>query len=546
MITRRQVLQSVSALGIGSTVFGRALAQESAGKPRLTGEMISSAQWVSGIELNEEQRNGLMDHVNSLQNQLEQLRNFELDPQGDPPALAMRTLVPQTTEAVEDAPPLNSSGQHDKAVERPSNDEDLAFLSVHELAFLIKSRKVSSVELTELYLDRLKRFDPQLLCVVTLTENLAMELAKRADQELAAGKYRGPLHGIPWGAKDLIAVDGYPTTWGLPAFESRVLRPTATVASRLLEAGAVLVAKLSLGAIAMGDKWFKGSTRNPWNLNEGSSGSSAGSCCASSAGLVAFALGSETLGSILTPSARCASHGLRPTLGRISRAGCMPLSWSMDKIGPIGRSMEDLAMVFQAIQGPDGIDASVVEHPFHWPARPIDLSQLTIGVIHRDKPDPALAVIRQMGCRIKEIELPTGFPFQALTKIIDIEGAAVFDSMLKRGETQGWNSWTKSFQTAQFISAIDYLRMQRVRRKLMVEFEQVIRSVDILLNAGDLVHTNFTGHPSVTVPFVAEDAEPTAKPTNVVFTGQLFGEEKLLAIASEFEKRRPRLPRPKL
>lgn len=542
MITRRQILKLVPALGISSTVFARALAQEANGKAAITQEMIDAAKWVSGIELTDEQEQALVKDVDSLQKQLGLLRKIELDPQNDGPALIMQSLGSKHNSVR----PLATQVDLPTDLKRPANDQDLAFFPVHKLAALIKSKQVTSTELTKLYLSRLQQYDPQLLCVVSLTEQLALKQAAQADEEIAAGKYRGPLHGIPWGAKDLISVDGYPTTWGIPVFKDRVIKQTATVAQRLFDAGAVLVAKLSLGAIAMGDKWFGGMTRNPWNTEQGSSGSSAGSCSASSAGLVGFALGSETLGSILTPSSRCASHGLRPTFGRVSRAGCMPLSWSMDKIGPIGRSVQDLALVFSVIQGPDGIDATVQSKPFDWGNFKIDFSQLRIGIVKRDNPDPALEVIRQMGCQIKEVELPTGYPFQAMTKIIDIEGAAVFDGLLREGKTDGWNTWTKSFQAAQFITAIDYLRMQRVRRKLMNEFEMMMQDVDLLFNANDLVHTNFTGHPSVIVPF-APDPSSGKKPSSVVFTGHLFDEQTILAVAQEFESRaQSELPRPKL
>lgn len=552
MITRRQVLKIVPALGISSTIFARALAQEATGKPALTREMIEAAKWVSGIALTTEEEEALVKDINSLQTHLHSLRSFELDPLGDAPAVYMQSLKSSASADVQakvyfqDKATALATASDDDLV-RPSSDENLAFLSVAQLALLIRNRKLSSLELTHLYLKRLKEYDPVLLCVVSLTEELALRQAEQADAEIAAGRYRGPLHGIPWGAKDLISVPGYPTTWGIPVYKDRVINQTATVAQRLQDAGAVLVAKLSLGAIAMGDKWYRGMTRNPWNIEQGSSGSSAGSCSASSAGLVGFALGSETLGSIISPSMRCACHGLRPTFGRISRAGCMPLSWSMDKLGPIARSVEDLALVFQAIQGPDGIDPTVVSSGFQWPSQPIDFTKLRIGIVNKEKPDPAVELVAQMGCQIHEIQLPEGYPFQALTKIIDIEAAAVFDSLLRAGKTEGWNTWTKSFQTAQFINAIDYLRMQRVRRKLMVEFEELMHSVDILLNAGDLVHTNFTGHPSVIMPLPLADAKKDQRPASVVLTGPLFGEELLLAFAREFEQRflHP-LPRPSL
>lgn len=547
MITRRQILQLVPTLGISSAVFARALAQETAGKLEVTREMIAAAEWVSGIELTEEQEEALVKDINSLHSQLATLRKVELDPQNDGPALIMQPLLSAST-TVEAASTKTSPAEYvlPKDVQLPADEAELAFMPVHKLAALIQSKRLTSTELTKVYLQRLRKYDPQLMCVVNLTEPLAMEQARKADEEIAAGKYRGPLHGIPWGAKDLIAVDGYPTTWGIPVFKDRIVPQTATVAQRLSDAGAVLIAKLSLGAIAMGDKWFRGMTRNPWNLEQGSSGSSAGSCSASSAGLVAFALGSETLGSILSPSTRCASHGLRPTFGRVSRSGCMPLSWSMDKIGPIGRSVEDLALVFGAIQGSDGLDPTVIDRPFQWPIT-VDFTKLTVGVVKKDKPDPAVDVLREIGCQIKEIELPGGYPLSALFKIIDIEGAAVFDDLLRAGKTDGWNTWTQSFQSAQFVTAIDYLRMQRVRRKLMTEFEKLMSQVDLLFNAGDLVHTNFTGHPSVVMPYVAPDAQAGKKPSSVVFTGQLFGESTILALAKEFESRQVQpLPRPSL
>jgi Asp-tRNA(Asn)/Glu-tRNA(Gln) amidotransferase A subunit family amidase len=547
MFSRRQVLRLIPSLGIGSAVFGRALAQQAEGKSEITQQMIAEAKWVSGINLTSEQEESLSRQLNSLQKQLDELRQVALDPQDDIPATCIHTVAPihsdahppdRTAQAAKvrnyQLPPLDS----DKAIERPASDAEVAFLPVKHLARLLRQKQLTSLELTQIYLDRLKRFDPDLLCVVNLTENLALEQAKRADQELSSGRDRGPLHGIPWGAKDLISVEGYPTTWGIPVFRDRVLNQTATVAKRLEEAGAVLVAKLSLGAIAMGDKWFGGMTRNPWNVENGSSGSSAGSCCASSAGLVGFALGSETLGSILTPSRVCSAHGLRPTLGRVSRAGCMPLSWTMDKIGPIGRCVDDLALVLAAIEGPDGLDPTVSQQAFQWPAQPLDFAAVKVGIVPRDKPDPNLEVLQQMGCKLIEVEFPKNYPLGALTKIIDIEGAAVFQDLLQAGEVEGWNTWPKAFQTAHYISAIDYLRMQRVRRRLMLEFEQVFAHVDVLFNANDLMYTNFTGHPSISLPFAASGSE-AKQPSSVVFTGKLFDEERLLAIAQEFERRLP-------
>ena len=561
MIHRRTILQLVPALGISSTVFARALALQAEGHTSITAQMIEAAQWVSGIKLDQQQIEALVGEVDKLHSQLAALRQIALDPQEDLPAIALRTLHQPTARDSSQPQTTSKTSTEIEAIDanqllRPESDEELAFLPAYQLAALIRARQVSSVELTQLYLQRLQRYDAQLHCVVNLTESLAMRQAEQADQEIAAGQVRGPLHGVPWGAKDLIAVEGYPTTWGLPGFRDRQFNKNATVADRLSQAGAVLVAKLSLGAIAMGDQWFGGTTRNPWNIEQGSSGSSAGSCAGSSAGLVGFALGSETLGSILTPSARCASHGLRPTFGRVSRAGCMPLSWSMDKIGPIARSVRDLALVFAAIHGADHLDPTSVDAAFNWPPKltdftadggSIDWSKMTVGVVKRSSPDPALPLVESLGCKIREVELPGQIPWQALANIIDVEGAAVFDDLLKAGLTEGWNSWTKTFQAAQYVSAIDYLRMQRVRRKLMIAFEDLMQSVDVLLNTGDLVYTNFTGHPSVSMPYVAPQADPSKKPSSLVITGRLFGEETILALAQAIEERQPKpLPRPKL
>lgn len=550
MLTRRGILKVVSAVGISSTVFARALAQEGDGKAELTREMIGAAKWVSGIELTEAEEESLVREVNNLQRQLKALRGFKLDPQRDGPALGLQTLAGSTgsgSPRIRGAWPLNNA-----AIALPKTDEDIAFLSVTELGKMIRSRQISSVELTKLYFERLRRFQPLLNCTVNLTEDLAMQQAERADRELAAGRYRGPLHGIPWGAKDLISVPGYPTTWGIPIFKDRVLNETATVAQRLDEAGAVLVAKLSLGAIAMGDRWFNGTTKNPWNPAQGSSGSSAGSAAATAAGLVGFAIGSETLGSILTPSTRCGSHGLRPTFGRVSRAGCMPLSWSMDKIGPLARSVNDLGLVLAAIYGPDDKDPTVVDRPFRWPPlSPIDFRSLRVGVVpsRRDSstPDSSLEILRGLHCQIVEVELPKGYPLMSLTKIIDAEGAAVFDDLLRAGQTEGWNTWTKSFQTAQFITAVDYLRMQRIRRRLMIDFEEAIKDVDILWNANDLAYTNFTGHPSLVMPYQYREVGETFVPQVVVITGKLFAEEMILAVAEAFARLLPsERPRPPL
>ena len=328
--------------------------------------MIHQAEWISGVKLSEDARKSILGAVTRAVRDFEAMRKIPL-PNSVPPAL---TFVPGPWLSAPDLPPKNRVEPiHNAIPKRPESEEDLAYLPVTALSALLRARLISSVELTKLYLARLKKFDSILKCVVTLTEELAVKQAERADQEIAAGRYRGPLHGIPWGAKDLISYPGYKTTWGAAPYKSQELDTKATVARKLEEAGAVLVAKLTLGALAMGDMWFGGMTRNPWNIVQGSSGSSAGSASAVVAGLVGFAIGSETLGSIVSPCTRCGATGLRPTFGRVSRFGCMTLAWTMDKLGPIARSIEDCALIFGAIHGADPQDSAAVDRPFSWPLR---------------------------------------------------------------------------------------------------------------------------------------------------------------------------------
>ena len=358
--TRRGLLQALAATGVGTGVFQRALAAEAAKVDSITPEALANAEWIAGLKLSEGDREAVAATLTRWGRGYRKLHEMRLE-NDVPPALAF------------DPAPCLAPGARTGTVamtvradpKRPGSDEELAFLPVTTLAGLVRTKKISSTELTRLYLKRLKEYDPALSCVVTLTEATALEQAARADEEIAAGRYRGLLHGIPWGAKDLIAYPGYPTTWGAEAFKDQKLGVKATVAKRLEEAGAVLVAKLSLGGLANGDRWFGDrQTKNPWSRGGGSSGSSAGSASATAAGLVGFSLGSETLGSIVSPCRVCGTTGLRPTFGRVSRHGCMTLAWSMDKVGPIARSIEDCALVFGVIHGRDGLDASAVDRPF--------------------------------------------------------------------------------------------------------------------------------------------------------------------------------------
>ena len=395
----------------------------------------------------------------------------------------------------------------------PTNEEDLAFAPVTHLARWIESRQLTSERLTHVYLARLKRFDPKLRCVITLTEELALKQALQADREIAAGRYRGPLHGIPWGAKDLLDTAGIPTTYGAEPFRDRVPREDAAVVRRLHEAGAVLVAKLSLGALALNDIWFGGQTMNPWLLEEGSSGSSAGPGAATAAGLAAFAIGSETGGSIVAPSMRCGVTGLRPTYGRVPRSGAMTLCWSLDKLGPMARYVEDTMLVLHAISGPDPGDINSVPSKLEYDANAV-VRGLRVGYIPgwmkespaTDVDRAALEAVRNVGMVPVEVSLPD-WPYDSLNLILFAEAAASFEELtlsrkVDQLRAQVPDAWPNTFRQARFLSAVDFVQADRLRRKVAQEMARVFREVDLLLvpSLRDeiLVITNCTGHPSVT------------------------------------------------
>jgi Asp-tRNA(Asn)/Glu-tRNA(Gln) amidotransferase A subunit family amidase len=548
--------------------------------------MIDQAAWISGLDFTDDERELMLDGVSETLGEYETLRQVELD-NGVAPALRLEIAEapPATDETTArgSARPLGPAA--DRPLEgRPAGD-DLAFLPISRLSELLRSRQVSSEELARLYLDRLERYDPILRCVITLTPELALEQARRADREIAAGRWRGPLHGIPWGAKDLLAVPGYSTTWGANPYREQVRTETATVASRLEEAGAVLVAKLSVGALAWGDVWFDATTKNPWNTEQGSSGSSAGPGSATAAGLVGFSIGTETWGSIISPGTRCGVAGLRPTYGAVSRYGCMALSWSMDKIGPMTRSVEDCALVFDNIRGADGLDASAVDGPFHWP--PVrDPRSLRVGFVPELFEDPerpdmeklagdeaesaraeweravewrafdrrSLDMLREIGYELIPVELPSEHPVSALGLILTAEAAAAFDDLTRSGRDdllvrQVENAWPNVFRQGQLIPAVEYIRANRIRTLLMREMEKAIEGVDVFVAptfaGGHLLLTNLTGHPAVVVPNGFRSLDGT--PTSITFTGRLFGETELLSVADSYQRatdfhlRRPRL-----
>jgi Asp-tRNA(Asn)/Glu-tRNA(Gln) amidotransferase A subunit family amidase len=430
----------------------------------------------------------------------------------------------------------------------PSRIEDLAFFSVGQLAELIKARKVTSAQLTTMYLNRLKKYGPKLECVITLTESLAVRQARMADKEIAAGKYRGPLHGIPFGVKDLLSTRGYKTTWGALPFKEQLIDEDATVVKRLEDAGAVLVAKLSMGELAMDEYWYGGMTRNPWNYKEGSSGSSAGSAAATSAGLVAFAIGTETWGSIVSPSTVCGTTGLRPTYGRVSRTGAMALAWSMDKIGTICRTVEDCALVFNAIYGPDGKDQTLFDLPFNYTPK-INLRSLKIGYLKNDfdsvktnkaNNDSAFAVLQRLGAKLIPVTLPN-LPVSDLSIILSAEAGAAFDELTRNGKDdllvrQIKDAWPNVFRASRLIPAVEYIQANRVRYMAIQQMATLMTEVDIIVappfDGDNSLLTNLTGHPCVVVP---SGFSKEGTPTSITFLGKLFDEATLLAVAKQYQ-----------
>lgn len=538
-IDRRQFMAYFAALSPGLW----ALAQEEEG--RITEEMLAHAEVVAGLQFTDAERELMVEGLNSNLEAYERLREVHI-PNSVHPALLFDPVLPGRMPEVRRYPKLRT--RHPE-VRRPANLEEAAFWSVTDLAELVQSRQVSSVELTRMYLDRLKRYAPKLECVVTFTEELAMRQARRADAELVQGQYRGPLHGIPWGAKDLLAEDEYRTTWGAKPYEDQVIPYDAAVVRRLEEAGAVLIAKMTLGALAMGDVWFGGQTRNPWDLEQGSSGSSAGSASATVAGCLGFSIGSETLGSIVSPSTRCGATGLRPTFGRVSRHGAMALSWSMDKLGPICRTVEDCALVLDAIHGADGKDPTARDLPFDWNT---DLSPTSLKVGYYksafeaehdwyDFDMQALAALRSLGVEPVPLELPDEIPVGALRFLLSVEAAAAFDELTRSNRDdllvrQDQRAWPTTFRRSRLVPAVEYVQANRARTMLMTAVDAVMDGIDVFITpsygGSVLLTTNLTGHPAVTLPHGFRD---DGTPVSISFIGKLFGEAELLAVAKAYQ-----------
>jgi Asp-tRNA(Asn)/Glu-tRNA(Gln) amidotransferase A subunit family amidase len=542
---RRRFLTVCSSLGLSTTLLPGVLWAMGQGKPVVTPELIAEACKVAGLELDEAQRKLMANSLNDQLTAAQHIRELDL-PNSVAPAFSFDPVLPGVTTWDTAKRPVKVSAARPVRVEK--NLESLAFTSLRDMAELVRTRKVSSQALTELFLSRLERLDPKLHCVVTLTKDRALAQAKEADRELAAGKYRGLLHGIPWGAKDLYAVKGYPTTWGAGGFEQQRFDEDATVVQRLDAAGAVLVAKLTLGALALGDKWFGGMTRNPWKPDEGSSGSSAGSASAVAAGCVPFALGSETYGSISTPSSRCGVTGLRPTFGRVPRTGAMALTWTMDKVGPMARTVEDTALVLAAIQGPDGKDRTVREVPFNWDAS-LALREVRVGYLRADfekeRPDKAfddaaLEKLKALGVKLVPVALPDVKP-DTMLPLLTAEAAAAFDSLTRSGRDklltgQTEKDWPNYFRVAQLMPAVDYINANRARTLAMEGMAKTFADVDVIVaptGNPQLLLTNLTGHPAVILP---NGFRPNGTPVSLTFLGRLYGEAKLLAVARAYQE----------
>lgn len=551
-LNRRRFLECFAATG--PALMPGALMAVAQDARRITPEMLAAASRIAGVSFSADEQQLILARLNGPGGPLggfEALQGADL---GDTqPALVFHPVLPGKTISRETRPLVRRA----VTVSRPKTDEDLAFLPVTHLARLIESRQVTPTELTRLYLARLERYDPQLQCVVTLTKDLALAQARQADEEIAAGRYRGPLHGIPWGLKDLFAVRGTKTTWGMTPYRDRVIDHDSTVYSRLTDAGAILVAKLSTGALAVTARWFGGLTRCPWDVSQDASGSSAGPGAATAAGLVGFAIGTDTGGSIVQPASRNGITGLRPTFGRVSRDGGMVLTWTQDTVGPMCRAAEDCALVLHAIHGPDGRDNSVMDVPFNWDAG-ADVTRLRVGYLRSefegeiatDPANPAAAefqratrtnnlaaldVIRSLGVAVIPFDLPA-VSVAAIDFIRYVETAAFFDDVTRRGGLtaveQGPEQSTRpvEIRAAYFTPAVPFMQANRYRTRAMEQVDAAMAGLDLFVGSRQLL-TNRTGHPVVSLPSGFHRGMPTA----LHFTGQVLGDAAILRLAQAFQ-----------
>lgn len=583
---RREFLAYFASIGLGTSLLPGVLWAKVSGGAEITKETIATAEEIAGMSFTDEERAMMVRSLNNQKQAIEALHKVALD-NSVAPALVFDPVPPGVALPAKKKQPMVRAKI--AVMARPGSVEELAFLPTARLSELVRTRKVKPSELTEMYLDRLKRYDPQLKCVISLTEERARAQAGAADDEISRGKYRGPLHGIPWGAKDLLATKGYKTTWGAGPYKEQTIDADAAVVTRLDNAGAILVAKLTLGELAQGDNWFGGITRNPWWTEQGSSGSSAGPASATAAGLVGFSIGTETLGSISSPATRCGVTGLRPSFGRVSRTGAMALAWSMDKIGPLCRSVEDCALVLNAIYGPDGQDLAVKDYPFNWDAS-VRPASLRVGYIKaafdlperdsNDRPqhatkmqdDAALEVLQRIGAKLIPVELPQAAVGTGL--ILQPEAGAAFETLVLSGKVkemvqQSAGSWPNTFRAAHFVPAVDYINANRARLLLMKQWWELFKNFDVIVSptaGGQLSQTNLTGNPSIILPNGFREAPPIAPPptaapdtartladtgrrvqpptlsprpqtpVSLTFLGPLYQEERALALAHAYQQ----------
>ena len=556
-MNRKNNLPSIAFLFLGAAIFSAL----GFGIGRNVGEInpstIDAAADLIGLSFTPQEKDSMIGTLNSHRSNFELLRKTKLA-NSVAPALVFNPL-PQGFFPSQDQQAYDWGLPTKVAL--PKSDVDLAFMPVHHLSVLIKSRQVTSERLTKLYLERIKTHSDTLACLVTLLEDLALAQARALDQELAAGNYRGPLHGIPYGVKDLFSLPGTKTTYGAMPYKDQVLDETASIITKLEAAGGVLVGKFTLGALAMGDVWYGGVTKNPWNLKQGASGSSAGSASAVSAGLVPFAIGTETLGSIVSPSTRNGVTGLRPTFGRISRHGAMALSWSMDKVGPISRSALDNAIVLSVLNGIDQKDPATIPAAFNYSAKK-EVKKLKVGYfssffegnrpgIENDR--AVLELLKNQGITLHPVELKTSINPAPLVSMLLVEGAAAFDELTRFGlddqlVAQHKNAWPNVFRAARFIPAVEYIQMSRQRSLLIEEMHALMKEYDVIITpsfAGNQLQiTNLTGHPALCLP---NGFGANGSPTSITLLANLFEEEKLIMVGrliqenSDWQAKRPPL-----
>ncbi len=541
LINRRNSIICLSCLS--SFLLGGFITQQ-AENEKITLAMVKEAQKIIGMDFSNAEADSMLEDLDGQRKNFTELRKLKI-PNSVSPSLNFNPLPVgyvypdklSSFKVARSSDPKLSPGK-----------DNLAFMTIGQLAELLRTKQISSVDLTRYFIERIKKYNSVLLNTVTVTEDRAMKHARQADADIAAGKYRGVLHGIPFGVKDLLSTADYKTTWGSVAYKDQVTDIDATVITRLENAGAVMIAKMTLGELAMGDVWFGGKTRNPWNTQRGSSGSSAGSASAVAAGCLPFAIGSETLGSIVSPSTECGTTGLRPTFGRISKHGAMALSWSMDKLGPITRSVEDCAIVFNAIQGPDGKDLSVIPAPFSYSSPSGNsLRAVKIGYIKSEfgrkyansaNDSITIAKLIEMGADLIPLELPV-FPYSDMLVVLSAESGAAFEELTLTNRddllvNQHKNAWPNSFRSAHFIPAIAYIQANRARTLLIDQLNAKMKEIDVFIAPSfgqNLRATNLSGHPCVVLP----NGFRNGLPGSITFTGQLFGEGKLLRVAQIYQ-----------